>query len=169
MDVRDSTLAVAVAEMASEVSLGVVIAAGAAIASFAVAGISVLTFWVNFSSRITKAEDVAGNALQEAAEAKNDFGDLRELVAEMARDHGDALSRAGRDHGESLIALRQHVTDLAMFVRDNFVRTPEFVAAMKDVRDGQRRLEEKIDEGQRRLEEKLDRSDHDRGSGRGRG
>lgn len=133
------------ADMSSDVSLGIIVAAGAAAASFVVASTAVLTFWINLSTRITNAEGEAANALQEAAEAKNDNKSLRDVVTDLTRDHGDTIERARREQGESLTAIRQHVTELAMFVRDNFVRTAEFTSAMKDIRDGQRRLEEKLD------------------------
>ena len=135
----------ATTDMAAEVSVGIVVAASAAAASFIVATTTVLTFWINLSNRITLAESRAENALQEAAESKNDADNLREAMGELTRDHGDTLDRARREQGESLVAIRQHVTELAMFVRDNFVRNVEFTAAMKDIREGQRRLEEKLD------------------------
>lgn len=135
----------AMADMASDVTVGTVIAVGAGLASMVGAITAVLTFWVNLSSRIARADGKAENALQEAAEAKNDTDNLREAVAEMTRDHGDHSERMRREQGESLTAIRQHVTELAMFVRDNFVRNTDFSTAMKEIRDGQRRLEEKLD------------------------
>jgi len=112
---------------------------------------AVLAFWTTFSDRITRADGKAENAMQEAAEAKNDSANLREDLTKMNRDLDAVIERRGREHGEGLIALRQHVTDLAFFVRDNFVKQGDFAAAMKDIKDSQSRMEKKIDEVRERL------------------
>lgn len=122
----------------------VIVAIGSIMAALA-AGTTVLAFWMRFSDRITKAEARADSALQEAAEAKNENENLREAMAALSRDHGDIIENARREQGESLSAIRQHVTELAMFVRDNFVRTAEFSGAMTEIKAGQLRLETKLD------------------------
>ena len=127
------------------------VAIGSVMAALA-AGVTVVSFWMRFSDRITvadakavAADAKAASAMQEAAEAKNDADNLRDAMADLTRDHGDTIDRTRREQGESLTAIRQHVTELAMFVRDNFVRNAEFTSAMKDIRDGQKRLEDKLD------------------------
>jgi hypothetical protein len=120
-------------------------AAVAALIAGIVAFFTVVGFWMNLSDRITKADGKAESALQEAAEAKNEYGDLSEKIDEMNRDIDERIERARRDDGEGLAAIRQHVTELAMFMRDNFVRNAEFTAAMTKIEAGQLRLETKLD------------------------
>jgi soluble cytochrome b562 len=131
-------------------SIGVssLVAIGTSIAAF----LSVLTFWMKLSDRITKADAKADDAQQDAAEAKNDCANvrndcanMREELLEMIRAMDDRLDRAARSNGENTAAIRQHVTDLAMFMRDNFVRTAEFTVAMGEIKAGQLRLETKFD------------------------
>lgn len=122
-------------------------AVAAAIASFC----AILAFWTRFSDRITRAETRAENALQEAAEAKNENDNLRETITAMNREIDDVLERRGREHGDGLNAIRQHVTELAFFVRDNFVKQSDFASAVKDIKDSQSRMETKLDEVRSRL------------------
>lgn len=115
------------------------------IGSVAGSVIALLTFWTRFSDRITRAQDTADDAIQDAAEAKNENENLRQTITQMIRNLEEHIDRSRRDEGESMLALRQHVTDLAMFVRDNFVRNIEFSSAMGEIKAGQLRLETKLD------------------------
>lgn len=129
---------------------GLIVSIGSIIASLA-AGISVLKFWTKFTDRITRAEAAATDALQDAAEAKNENANLRDTIADMSREVDELIDKRSREQGEGLVAIRQHVTDLAFFVRDNFVKQSEFASAMKDIKDSQSRMEKKIDEVRERL------------------
>lgn len=131
--------------MADANNVSLLMSIGALLAATA-AGTSVLRFWSTYSDRITRADSKADSAQQEAAEAKNDVSNLRETITAMGREIDDVIERRAREQGDGLNAIRQHVTDLAFFVRDNFVRQPEFIAAMKKIEDGQARMETKLDE-----------------------
>jgi molecular chaperone DnaK (HSP70) len=109
-------------------------------------GIAILSFWMRLSDRIIKADAKADSALQNAIEAKNDSEAMREEFAEMIRTFEERLDRYRRDEGEGLAAIRQHVTELALFLRDNFVRRADFTAAMSDIKTGQRDVESKLDD-----------------------
>jgi chromosome segregation ATPase len=119
----------------------------AALASF----FAIIAFWTRLSDRITKADTKADNAQQEAAEAKNENDNLRETIAAMSREIDELLERRGREHGEGLSAIRQHVTDLAFFVRDNFVKQSDFASAMKEIKDSQSEIVKMLNEMRERL------------------
>lgn len=128
--------------------------AGAAIGAI----VAVLTFrrgstdrMTKLAERVTAVEGRADTALQEAAEAKNDHDNLRDAVGDMSRDIDGVIDKRSREHGDGLASIRQHVTDLAFFVRDNFVKQSDFASAMKDIKDGQARVEKKIDDMRERL------------------
>lgn len=114
---------------------------------------AVLAFWTKFvTDRIgdargiaEKAQVVADQALQEAAEAKNESRDMRESVDNMMREIHDRIERSGREVGESNAAIREKITQVELFMRDNFVRHPEFMAAMAEIKAGQLRTETKLD------------------------
>jgi hypothetical protein len=118
-------------DVGSFLTIGSVLAALASAAAF-------IRFWTGFSDRIARAETKADNAPQEAAEAKNENDNLREAL-------NDLVERRSREHGDGLSAIRQHVTDLAFFVRDNFVKKEDFTAAMNELKASQARVEGKID------------------------
>lgn len=128
----------------------VFVAIGSVIAALA-SGTTVLGFWMRFSDRITIADTKADNAQQDAAEAKNENDNLRETISAMSREIDELIERRGREQGEGLIAIRQHVTDLAFFVRDNFVKQSDFASAMKDIKESQSRVEGKLDDMRARL------------------
>ena len=100
---------------------------------------------VKLSDRISKVEGVAETALQEAAEAKNGYNNLREWLEEMVREMEVKIERIRREDGDALSAIRQQITDLAMFVRDHFVRIPEFGAAITEIKASQIRMEVSLD------------------------
>src|SRR5690349_3310241 len=132
--------------MASEGSVGLIAAIyGAFIASIS-AAIAVVTFWMKFEHRITVADSKADNAVQDAAEAKNETENLRDVILDKFTEIDKLLRQTGHEYGDALVALRQHHTELAFFVRDNFVRTPEFAAAMAELKAGQLRMEAKLDQ-----------------------
>ncbi len=107
--------------------------------------IALLAFWSKFSDRITVAGNKADNALQEAAEARNDFQNLREAFDEMSRSTHEQIERMGRQDGDSLNAIRQKVTEVELFMRDNFVRNADFAAAMTKIEASQLRMDTKLD------------------------
>lgn len=122
------------------------------IASVVSTALAFLAFWMKLSNRITVADrkarnanDKADDALQEAAEAKNDTRDLRDAFDDMSRRTHDQIERLSKEDGDSLNALRQHVTDLAMYMRDNFVRNTDFTAAMTKIEASQLRMDTKLD------------------------
>lgn len=57
--------------------------------------------------------------------------------------------------GETFTALRQKITDMELWNRDNFVSKNTFTFVMGDIKDWQRRFEEKIDRRFDKLEDKL--------------
>lgn len=120
---------------------------GAAIVS----ALTVIAFWTRLSDRITKADGKADVALQEAAESKNENDSLREAIGEVRRDMDTLIDKRSREYGEGLAALRQHITDVAFFGRDNFVRKEDFKDAIQQMKEGQERIEEKIDDVRDRL------------------
>lgn len=136
--------------MAAEPDASLILQMGS-IGGAVVAVLAVLTFWSKFSDRITKADSKASLALQEAAEAKNDYDNLRETMGDMSRELAEASDKRSREYGEGLAALRQHITDVAFFGRDNFVRKEDFNQALKEMKAGQESIEKKIDDVRDRL------------------
>ena len=126
--------------------------------------LTLLGFWTKFvTDRISgakgaadKADTKADAASQEAAEAKNEIRDVRELLEEIIRDIHDKTTRASREMGESHVALRQKLTDVELFIRDNFARKDELVAAVMRIEAGQIRTDTKIEAGQVRTDTKFD-------------
>jgi hypothetical protein len=127
--------------MADGGNIGIVVSVGTLIGSI----ITFITFWTRFSDRITIADQKAGIAQQEAAEAKNDLANFREALDEMTRDLNDRMEQMRREDGDSLNAIRQHVTEVGFYMRDNFVRNDVFAAAMIKIEAGQLRAETKLD------------------------
>jgi hypothetical protein len=127
--------------MADGSNVGIIVSIGGAIGTV----ITLLKFWTWFSDRITDADKKADSALQEAAEAKNDVSNLREASDQMVRDMHDEIERMRRERADGLLALQQHVTDLAMFMRDHFVRNDVFAAAMTKLEASQLRMDTKLD------------------------
>jgi len=127
--------------MADSGNIGIVVAIGTLIGSI----LAFITFWMRLTDRITIADQKAESAQQEAAEAKNDMENIRELLDEMRRDHHEQIEKLRREDGDSLNAIRQHVTEMGFFMRDNFVRNDVFVAAMIKIEAGQLRTESKLD------------------------
>lgn len=113
--------------------------------------VGLIKFWTGYSDRLTRAEGVALNALQEAAEAKNDHGTLREKVDELSRDHSDLIDRRSREIGDGLSAIRQKITDVELWNRDHFVKQTDFTAAMNELKAGQARVEKTLQEVRDRL------------------
>ncbi len=68
---------------------GIIVSIGSAIGTF----LAVLGFWTRFTDRIAKAQTIAENALQEAAEAKVESGQAREAFDAMMRDIHDRIDR----------------------------------------------------------------------------
>ncbi len=133
--------------MAAE-NAGIIVSIGTVIGTV----IAMLTFWTRLTDRIATAKEIAeeakgaaGAALQEAAEAKNETRETREMIEGIMRDMHDRMERMGRETGESSAAIRQHITDLAFFVRDNFIHKDVFIAAMAKLDAGQLRTESKLD------------------------
>lgn len=122
-------------------------ALAASISSF----VGLLKFWTGYSDRVTEAKGIAVNALQEAAEAKNDHDALREKVDELTRTHGDLIDRRSREIGDSLAAIRQKITDVELWNRDNFVKRDDFALAMKELKDSNMRLEKLVADVRDRL------------------
>ena len=136
--------------MAAPSDAGIIASIWAAVGAL----LAVLSFWTKFvTDRIStarrvaeKARGVAENALQEAVEAKQESHETRESLEEMIRDLHDKMERTSRDVGESNAAIREKITQVELFMRDNFVRQPEFMAAMAKIEAGQLRTEAKIDQ-----------------------
>lgn len=122
-----------------------------ALASGVSALVGLLKFWTEHADRLTKVEGVAVNALQEAAEAKNDHDNLREKVDELSRDHSDLIDRRSREIGDGLSAIRQKITDVELWNRDHFVKQTDFTAAMNELKAGQARVEQRLEEVRDRL------------------
>jgi hypothetical protein len=127
---------------------GIIVSVGSAIGTL----IAVLTFWTKLTDRIAKAKDVAEkaqgiaeNALQEAVEANQEFRNMRGSFEEMARDLRDEIELSRRETGESNAAIRQHVTEIAFFMRDNFVPYREFSSDMTEVKGALVELNKKLD------------------------
>lgn len=118
--------------------------------------IAFLTFWTKFTDRITKVESKADTALQEAAEAKNENRNLREAFDEMTRDLHDQLERMRREAGESGAAIRQHVTEVAFFGRDNYALKDDIAAATIKSDAWQLRMDTKLDGLTKDMNTKLD-------------
>jgi molecular chaperone GrpE (heat shock protein) len=107
--------------------------------------ITFIAFWTKLSDRITIADQKAEGAQQEAAEAKNDLANFRDALDHMTRDFHEQMNRMQRDDGEGLAAIRQKITEVELFMRDNFVRNVEFTSAMTEIKAGQLRTESKLD------------------------
>jgi len=107
--------------------------------------ITFIKFWTGLTEKITDAKNRAETAQQEAAEAKNDLANFREALDDMTRDLHAQINQLRREDGDSLAAIRQHVTEVAFFMRDNFVRNDVFAAAMTKIEAGQLRSETKLD------------------------
>jgi uncharacterized coiled-coil DUF342 family protein len=135
--------------MAAESSnVSLIVSIGSVIAT----GIGVLSFWMRLSDRITKAhakaeaaDAKADDALQDAAEAKNESINLREEISDMVRALEEKIERSGHDFGESLQAIRQNSNEIALYVRDNFARRDEVKDAIDEIKESQLRLETKFD------------------------
>ena len=127
--------------MADGGNIGLFVAVGTLIGSV----ITFIKFWTGLTEKITEARNRAEIAQQEAAEAKNDLTNFREAFEEMTRDLHDRIEQMRREDGDSLNAIRQHVTEVAFFMRDNFVRNDVFAAAMTKIEAGQLRSETKLD------------------------
>lgn len=111
---------------------------------------------VRTAERITKAQTTADSAMQEAAEAQNDVAKLREAYDEMTRDLHDELVRMSRENGETGAAIRQHVTDVAIWGRDNFARKDDIAAAMTEMKSVQLAAITEIKSVQKDMNTKLD-------------
>ena len=104
----------------------------------------------------SKAQGIAEIALQEAAEAKQENHETRELLDQVIRDMHEEIQRIGREVGESNAAIRQHITELAFFARDNFARKDDLAAAVMKIEAGQIRTDAKIETGQANIDKKID-------------
>lgn len=125
---------------------GIIIAAYAALAASIGTMIAVIRFWMGLSDRITKADNTANDALQEAAEAKNDFRQLSDKIDELALNLNDRMDRRSREDGDGLNAIRQKITEVELFMRDHFVRAPEFTATMSEIKSELIRIREKLEQ-----------------------
>ncbi len=137
---------------------GIIASIGGAVA----AGLALLGFWTKYIvDRIAGAKEIAVRAeakadvaQQEAAEAKNETRDMRELIENLTRDMHDGMVRIGRETGESNAAIRQHITESLFFVRDNFARRDEVAADITEIKESQKSMEEKLDDIRDRLPRK---------------
>ncbi len=133
----------------ADANAGIIVSVGAAISTV----IAMLTFWMRLTDRIATAKEIAEGAkgvaeaaLQDAAEAKQESREVRALIEKMTLELHDQIDRMGRAAGENNAAIREHITQSLFFVRDNFVRSPQFDLAIKEIKDSQLRTEGKIDE-----------------------
>lgn len=70
---------------------------------------------------------------------------LRKEIQTSRDETDDRIERQGRQFGEIIAALRQKITEVELYIRDNFVRKPSFEAVMARIEKILERLEEKID------------------------
>ena len=134
--------------MADGLNLGVVVSIGSVIGTI----LAIIGVWDRLTGRIARAHaradhaaTTAENAMQEAAEARNDLQNFREAIDEMTRDLHERHDRLRREDGDGLAAIRQKVTEVELFMRDNFVRNTDFTAAMTKLDAGQQRTDMKLD------------------------
>lgn len=124
---------------------GIIIAAYTALAASIGTMVAVIRFWMGLDNRITKATDTADDALQEAAEAKNDIRQVDEKIDEMFAKLSDRIDLRSREYGDGLSAIRQKITEVELFMRDHFVRAPEFTSTMSEIKSELIRIREKLE------------------------
>jgi hypothetical protein len=124
--------------MPDATSAGLVVAVIVSIGTF-------IKFWTTFSDRITENKSLAEAAMKESTEAKEENRKLRGIYDALILELHDQFDRSRREVGESNAAIRQHITEQAFFVRDSFARKDELASALKDIKDVQSRMDDKLD------------------------
>lgn len=85
---------------------------------------------------------------------------LSERISDLRTEMHQAIDRemdaATRQFGDTVIAIRQKVTDTELWNRDNFVSKQTFNMIIAENRDSIRRLEDKIDTRFDKIEAKLE-------------
>jgi hypothetical protein len=86
---------------------------------------------------------------------------IDEAKLELDRRINAETDTAFKQFGETVAALRQKMNEMELWNRDNFVSKGTFTAVMGEIKENQRRLEEKIDRRFDKIDEKLDRNPPD--------
>lgn len=80
---------------------------------------------------------------------------ISEATAELETRMKVAAESERHGYGESVLAVRQKISDMELWNRDNFVNKRTFDGVMADTRDTLRRMEDKIERGFDRIDRKL--------------
>ncbi len=75
---------------------------------------------------------------------------LREAIDASGREIDERIDAQARQFGETALALRQKITDVELYVRDNYVRRESFYSNIQELA---KRIETRID----RLETKIEK------------
>jgi hypothetical protein len=84
---------------------------------------------------------------------------VRDLMEMHRKEVDQELSMLGRNFGETAAALRQKVSDVEIWGRDNYVRRDDFLVATGEIKAGIALLGERLENRFERMESKIDGRD----------
>lgn len=126
--------------------------------SIAVASIAVLLSFIVSIVGATWALSRSGNKLYEKVNLKleADKDELATRLNEIDAKFSVDIKSAERNFGETVSAIRQKVSDVELWGRDNYVTKNTFNMVISEIKDSWLRLEEKIDRRFDKLDNKID-------------
>lgn len=104
---------------------------------------------------------VIGGTWAIARESKELSEKIDAAKLEMDRRIDSETDNSLKQFGETMTAVRQKITDMELWNRDNFVNSRTFETIVGDIRDAWRRLEDKIDRRFDTLDRKLSKMNGD--------
>lgn len=130
-------------------------AEGAAYVAIAIGVVNLLTMLVGGGRKLGHFEQSFKQTLTERLiEQKEQF--TAALTAHR-REIDEESDRIRRDFGETVLALRQKLTDVEIFCRDTFVRRESFYEVTKGLADSVKAIGDKLEMRIEKLDGKLDR------------
>lgn len=105
---------------------------------------------INFAGAIVGGTWVLGRSREKLVEK------IDTAKAELDRRLTDETNQTLNRFGETVSAMRQKMTEMELWNRDNFVNKVTFQVVIQQFRDSWQRLEDKIDKRFDRIDEKLE-------------
>lgn len=83
-------------------------------------------------------------------------GKLKDAITKTERDLEDRIDSRTREFGETANAIRQKITEVEMFMRDNFIKRDSYYNGYRDLTAIVKTMNESMDARLIRMENKID-------------
>ena len=101
-------------------------------------------------------KELREEATEAHAELSNELYDLRQEIDKIKEGTVVSIDRWTQRYGDSLMAIRQKITDMELWNRDNFATKAEVRTFSEDIKMLWREMDKKMDERFNRLERRLE-------------